>query len=155
MAIHKESRKLYYSSQQIFEIIADVKQYPEFLPLWNDVNVSKINQINDEYFIYHTRQSIQLGPVRKQFVTETHLFPYSRIHIKSSDPLFQSFNMEWLLKADNDNQCIIEFNLNCQAASLLLRPVFDTVLSQSAHNIVTAFAKRARLIYGNARSLKE
>ncbi len=132
MAIHKESRKLNYSPQQLFDIIADVERYPEFLPLWQEVKVSKNNHTDSEHFSYYTHQTIQLGPARKRFCTETHLYPFKRIHIQSSDP-----------------QCVIEFSLNCQAASLLLRPIFDMVLLQTAHSIVSAFERRARLIYGN------
>lgn len=150
MAIHRERRKLNYSCQQLFDIIADVERYPDFLPLWQEVHVSKTNQADNESFSYNTRQTIQLGPVRKHFCTETHLFPFNRIHIQSSDPLFQTFNMEWLLTAaDNEHQCIIEFSLNCLAASLFLRPVFDTVLLQASQSIVSSFENRARFIYDN------
>lgn len=152
MALHRERRKLDYSCQQLFDIIADVERYPDFLPLWQEVHVSKIHQADNENFSYVTRQTIQLGPVRKHFCTETHLFPFNRIHIQSSDPLFQKFNMEWLLTADNENQCIIEFSLNCLASSLFLRPVFDTVLLQAAQSIVSAFEKRARFVYNTERS---
>ncbi len=149
MAIHKESRKLNYSPQQMFDIIAEVERYPEFLPLWQEVKVSKKNHTGSENYSYYTHQTIQLGPAKKRFCTETHLYPFKRIHIQSSDPLFQTFNMNWLFISNNEHQCVIEFSLNCSAASLLLRPVFDMVLLQTAHSIVSAFERRARLIYGN------
>lgn len=155
MAIHKENRKLNYSAQQLFDIIADVERYPEFLPLWQEVHVSKLPRTTSEHYCYSTLQTIQLGPVKKRFCTETQLYPFKRIHIQSSDPLFQTFNMNWLFTPDNNNQCTIEFSLNCVAASLFLRPVFDAVLLQMAQSIVSAFENRAQFIYGNKRKLRE
>ncbi|MCU7798665.1 MAG: type II toxin-antitoxin system RatA family toxin [gamma proteobacterium symbiont of Lucinoma myriamae] len=155
MAIHKESRKLNYSPQQLFDIVADVQRYPEFLPLWQEVHVSKLPRASSEDYSYSTRQTIQLGPVKKCFCTETRLLPFNRIHIQSSDPLFQTFTMNWLFIPDNNNQCIIEFSLNCVASSLFLRPVFDAVLLQMAHSIVSAFENRARFIYGKPNTLRE
>jgi coenzyme Q-binding protein COQ10 len=148
MALHKEQRRLYYSPRQLFELVAQVERYPEFLPLWQDVRVSKVQQNNSEHPVYFTDQRIQLGPIYKSFRTQTTLIPFHSIHIVSSDPMFRKFAIDWFFKAEKEGGCKIQFTLDCIASSVLLRPVFDITLLEAAKSIVTAFEKRAGFIYG-------
>ncbi|RKZ99773.1 MAG: hypothetical protein DRQ45_08225 [Gammaproteobacteria bacterium] len=161
MAIHNERRKLHYSAQQLFELIAQVERYPEFLPLWHQVKVSKNEQNDSGQRVYITDQLIQVGPFYKRFRTKTILEPFHRIHIVSSDPLFRQFSIDWLFlpgkklpgkelpgkELSNQECCQIDFKLNCEASSVFLRPVFDIALMDTARSIVSAFEDRARSIY--------
>lgn len=147
MAIHKERRNLCYSPQQIFELVAQVEHYPEFLPLWHNVCVSKEQQNGSDHRVYFTDQGIQLGLLYKRFRTRTTLEPFRHIHIVSSDPLFQHFTIDWLFTPDKEDGCLIEFTLDCVASSVFLRPVFDVVLLNTAQSIISAFENRARFIY--------
>ncbi len=157
MAIHNEKRKLCYTPQQLFELVAQVERYPEFLPLWHYVNVSKNEQIDTEHRVYVTDQVIQLGLIYKRFRTTTTLEDSRHIHIVSSDPMFQKFSINWSFSACDKHQtnaspetkpcCQVDFTLNCEASSILLRPVFDVVLMDTARSIVTAFENRAGSIY--------
>lgn len=147
MAIHKERRRLRYSSQQLFELIAQVERYPEFLPLWQSACVSQVDQHDSERTVYVTDQVIQLGLLYKRFRTQTTLEPFRRIHIVSSDPLFRQFSIDWFFTAEKEEHCLIEFMLDCVASSILLRPVFDVVLMNTAQSIISAFENRAKIIY--------
>lgn len=147
MAIHRERRRLCYSPQQLFELVAQVEGYPEFLPLWHSVSVSKDERNDSEHRVYVTDQVIKLGLLYKRFRTKTTLEPFARINVVSSDPLFRQFKIDWLFTPVNDGACQIDFTLNCEASSVFLRPVFDIALLDTAQSIVSAFEKRARLIH--------
>ena len=157
MAIHRERRLLCYSPQQIFELVAQVERYPEFLPLWHSVRVSHKEQTDSEHQVYVTDQVIKIGPLYKRFRTRTTLEAFRRIHIVSTDPLFRQFSIDWSFSSGKESpgkessgkedSCQIDFTLNCEASSLLLRPVFDVALLNTARSIVSAFEKRARRIY--------
>lgn len=140
MAIHREKRMLPFSADQIFDLVADVERYPDFLPLWHHANTSRSEDNSDLYF---TRQTLQLGPLRKTFRTETRMQRPGRIRITSNDPLFDKFLIQWLLEARSTHSCMVDFALRCEAASLLLRPVFEVVLGEAAQGIVRAFEQRA------------
>ncbi len=163
MAIYKERRRLCYSPQQIFELVAQVERYPEFLPLWHYANIAREQQINSSHKVYVTDQVIQLGLVYKRFRTTTTLEANRHIHIVSSDPLFRKFSIDWYfspIKESQDKKLAgkkgpsekeggsqIDFILNCEASSILLRPVFEVVLMDTARSIVSSFENRARSIY--------
>ena len=148
MAVHQETRRLGCSPQQLFELISEVEHYPKFLPLWREVHLSRTTSLEDGKSVYHTNQTIQIGPFTKHFQTKTLLNPYCSIHITSSDALFQQFGINWLLSEEKNNGCKVNFSLNCVASSPLLRPIFDLALMESAQSIVSIFENRAKTLYG-------
>ncbi len=97
---------------------------------------------------YRTTQVIQLGPVHRRFITETRMQRPSDIEIKSDDPFFKRFSIIWAFSSGSDGGCRVSFKLDCEASPLLMRPVFNLVLNESAHGIMRAFDKRARTLYG-------
>ncbi|MCP4283169.1 MAG: type II toxin-antitoxin system RatA family toxin [Gammaproteobacteria bacterium] len=145
VAIHKERRTLPFTPEQIFDLVADVERYPDFLPLWHKASTSRSEQDQSLYF---TEQTLQLGPVRKTFRTETRMQRPSQIRVISNDPLFDEFTIQWLLGSLPDNTCQVDFSLHCVAASMLLHPVIEVVLGEAAQSIVSAFERRAYAMYG-------
>ena len=144
MAIHRERRTLPFSPEQIFDLVADVERYPEFLPLWHAVATSRPVGNSD---LYVTQQTLQLGPVQKTFRTETEMQRPGQIRVTSDDPLFDEFLIHWLLEPHQGHGCLVDFSLRCQAAPLFLRPIFEVVLGEAAQGIVRAFEQRARALY--------
>jgi coenzyme Q-binding protein COQ10 len=147
MAAHRETRNLGYSSRQLFELVSEVERYPEFIPLWREVSVSKTTSQAPDVDVYFTDQIIQLGPFSKRFRTKTLLKPFHNISINSSDSLFRQFSIDWLFTDKGNDSCRIDFSLNCVATSPLLRPVFDLALMESARSIVSTFESRAKSLY--------
>jgi coenzyme Q-binding protein COQ10 len=145
MALHREKRTLPFTPEQIFDLVADVESYPDFLPLWHAASISRSEQDDTLYF---TEQTLQLGPVRKTFGTETSMQRPGRIQVCSNDPMFDEFIIQWLLEALPDNACRVDFSLSCKVASLLLKPIIEVVLGEAAQGIVDAFERRAYTMYG-------
>jgi len=149
MATHNEKRLLPYMPEQIFDLVADVEKYPEFLPLWRSVSVQRPPGENGTG-LYHTEQTLQLGPVQKKFRTETLLERPHRIHVESSDPLFNHFSIQWVFQPQPEAACLVDFSLRCEAGSFLLRPILEVVLMEAAQSIVRAFERRARALYAGS-----
>lgn len=144
MAIHKERRTLPFTPDQIFDLVADVERYPDFLPLWHEARTRCDERDQSLYF---TEQTLQLGPVRKTFRTETRMQRPGHIRVTSADPLFDEFTIQWLLEPLPADACRVDFSLHCVAASILLRPVIEVVLGEAAQSIVSAFERRAHAMY--------
>ena len=143
MAYHLEMRTFPYAREQVFDLVADVESYPQFLPLWQH---ARIRQDNDN--LYHTSQLIQLGPVSHRFQTQTRLNRPDSIEVRSDDSFFERFSILWSFVEATGAQTQVRFRLHCEARSRLMRPVFDLVLAESSRSIVDAFERRARLLCG-------
>src|SRR5512134_3338248 len=86
MTTHCETRLIAASCDQVFELVADVERYPEFLSLWRCARV-----YHRDGDVYLTDQEIGLGPIRERFRTRTELWRPHRIEVTSDDPLFEAF----------------------------------------------------------------
>ena len=123
MAVHRETRTLPFTPEQIFDLVADVERYPDFLPLWH---VARTCRSAHDDQLYFTEQTLQLGPVRKTFRTETSMRRPESIRVTSNDSLFREFVIQWQLQALPESSCSVDFSLRCKVRSLLLGPVIGS-----------------------------
>lgn len=137
MSIHTEHRLIHASQERLFELIADVEKYPDFLPMWIDARIYR--RRGDTYF---TEQEIGLGPVRQRFRTKTVLASPTRIEVTSADGLFREFFIRWDLASAGQN-CRVDITLSWEVRSYLMQKAIDLLLPETARSMVLAFERRA------------
>lgn len=137
MSVHTNSRLIHAPRERLFELIADVEKYPDFLPMWIDARIYR--RTGDTYF---TEQEIGLGPVRHRFRTKTELTSPSRIEVTSADSLFRKFFIRWDLESVGQD-CRVGITLSWEVRSYLMQKAIDLVLPETARSMVLAFERRA------------
>lgn len=90
MTSHRERRMVSVPADTLFDLVADVERYPEFLTLWRAARVYAREEGG-----YFTEQEIGIGLVRERFRTHTRLNRPDFIDISSIDPLFKAFCIRW------------------------------------------------------------
>ena len=141
MATHSESRTIAWSPEWLFDIVADVERYPEFLPL---VRAAKIVKRHEN--AYETEQSLALGLLTHRFCTRTELDRPRSITVKSEDRYFCRFDIRWAFSPLGEDQCHVDFALDCATRSLFLGPVIQVLLMPMAVSMVPAFEARAQAL---------
>jgi coenzyme Q-binding protein COQ10 len=149
MTTHCENRILPYSSESIFNLVADVESYPEFVPFWHHAKIWR-RSAN----IYYTDQEIGIGPVRERFRSRTVLHPFAKIHVTCSQGVFGSLEVRWTFTPLKGGSCCVHCALEGQTRSALLQHLFDTVFLDSVHHVAAAFEARANQRYGRQVSVK-
>ncbi|MBK8174099.1 MAG: type II toxin-antitoxin system RatA family toxin [Rhodospirillales bacterium] len=137
MTTHRDSRSILAPAERVFDLVADVERYPEFLSLWRQARVFR-----RDGNVYYTHQEIGLGPVRERFHTRTELIRPERIDITSRDTMFRSFLIRWDF-TDEDTGCRASVMLDWQMRSKLLQKAIDALLPSAAQSMVGAFQRRA------------
>ena len=137
MSIHSEHRLIRAPQERLFELIADVEEYPDFLPMWVDARIYR--RRGNTYF---TEQEIGLGPLRQRFRTKTELTPPTRIEVTSADGLFREFFIRWDLASAGQN-CRVDISLSWEVRSFLMQKAIDLLLPETARSMVLAFERRA------------
>lgn len=137
MTTHSETRIIAAPRETVFDLVADVERYPEFLPLWTEVRV--LRRLGT---VYYTDQEVGMGPVRQRFHTRTALLRPERIEITSTDSNFQAFHINWDF-AELPQGCRVSIALRWQVRSWLLQRAIDMVLAETARTMVDAFERRA------------
>ncbi|MGE5336683.1 MAG: type II toxin-antitoxin system RatA family toxin [Gemmatimonadota bacterium] len=132
-----------YSAQQMFELVAGVAAYPEFLPWCSAAHVRP----HVDGSIYATID-IRYRGARSRFTTRNRHFPHSRIGMELIEGPFRRLSGEWTFRELRVDACRVHLSLHYQfAAGLLGRaiaPVFETI----ATTMVDSFTQRAEELHG-------
>ena len=145
MATHRESRAIALPVEWLFDVVADVERYPEFVPLMREARI-----VRQDHNAYETEQSLALGLLRHRFRTRTELARPNGISIVSQDRSFCRFDIRWNFAPLADDRCQVDFALDCELRSLFLMPVLQVLILPMAGSMVSAFERRAHLLAAQA-----
>lgn len=143
MATYSHKLRLGYTAAQLFDLVADVERYPEFMP-WTIT--THVRRRTDR--VIWTDLAIGTGIIRKRFSTVATLDRPHRIAITSHDPLFERFEQKWTFEDAAEGGTDIEYYTEFQFRSFLLQALMDLSFADRASAIVSAYTRRARRLYG-------
>jgi coenzyme Q-binding protein COQ10 len=139
--IHRTRSK--YTPAQLFDLVADVERYPEFIP-W--MITTRVHRRTDRFIL--TDLTIGTGFLRKQFSTEARLDRPHLITISSYDPMFKRFEQKWTFKPMTEAGTDVEYRVDFELRSFVLQALLDVTFADRARAIVSAYTRRARRLYG-------
>ncbi|WP_029604860.1 type II toxin-antitoxin system RatA family toxin [Kozakia baliensis] len=142
MPTHAEQRLIAYSPEQLFDLVADVGKYPQFLP-WCVRSVVK-SQSEHELVADLT---VGFGPFRESFTSRVSLERPSRIRVRYEKGPFRYLNNVWTFTPD-PRGCRVDFFVDFEFRSRLLQNAIGVVFNEGVRLMVSAFIKRARDMYG-------
>lgn len=127
--------------QRMFDLVADVERYPEFLPLMREARI-----VHRTANAYETEQVLALGLLAYRFRSRTVLNPPHSITVTSADRSFRHFDIRWSFAPAPAGGCHIVFSLDCEFRSPWLKPLGDVWAAQMALTTVNAFVMRAHAL---------
>jgi coenzyme Q-binding protein COQ10 len=142
MPTHAEQRVLPYTPQQLFDLVADVERYPEFLP-W--CVGARIRERASGRILADLIIGFKL--IRERFTSEVRLDPPQRIEATYTEGPFRYLNNHWGFTPVAGG-CRIDFFVDFEFRSRLLTKVIEVVFGEAVRRMVGAFERRARDLYG-------
>ena len=136
---YRESRVVDIPGDTLFDLVADVERYPEFLPL-----MARAKIVNRGTDAYETEQTLALGLLAHSFRTRTELDRPHAIRVTSADPAFSRFEIQWSFAPTPEGHCRVDFSLDYEVRWFWLKPLGEVLLSPMAQTMVDAFVARAR-----------
>ncbi len=115
---HRENHVVAFSNERMFDLVADVERYPEFLPLMRKATIVRRHASG-----YETEQTLALGPLSHRFRTRTELDMPRSIVVTSADRAFRRFDIRWSFTPTSEGCCRIDFTLDCEVRSIWLKPL--------------------------------
>ena len=147
MPNHSETRELPYSAQQMYDLVADVAQYPEFLPWCAAARVRSATQQGDAE-VMAVDLVISFKVFRERFGSRVTLWPHDmNIETEYLDGPFRHMNSAWAFR-DVDGGCEVDFAVDFEFRNVILEKVIGLVFYQAMRRIVSAFEGRAAALYG-------
>jgi ribosome-associated toxin RatA of RatAB toxin-antitoxin module len=145
MARVQKSVLLWYSAEQMFRLVTDVRAYPQFLP-WC---AQAIVHAEDAHGM-HATLAIDYRGVKQQFTTRNTHVENERVTMELEQGPFSQLHGQWRFLALAADACKVEFDLSYRFASGLLERVVGPVFDGITSNFVDAFVQRAEVLYGAA-----
>lgn len=146
MPVHAEKRKVPYTPRQLFDLVADVKSYPEFLP-W--CLASRVN--SQEGNVIYADLVIGFKMLRERFTSRVELHEEDAenltIDVSYVEGPFKYLNNHWKFIPDEEG-CLIDFYVDFEFRSRLLQRVMQPLFNEAVRRMVSAFEGRAKQLYG-------
>lgn len=147
MTTHSETRKLPYSAQQMFDLVADVGRYNEFLPWCSAARINRRTPIGGGEEI-EADLIISFKVFREKFGSRVQLYPEEkRIETAYIDGPFKHMNSTWIFR-DVAEGCEVDFHVDFEFRSAMLQRLIGVVFNEAMQRIVRAFEARAHKLYG-------
>lgn len=148
MIRHSETRSLKYSSDQMFNLVADIKSYPDFIPWCTAVSViSSIENKNDGYNVLVANMNVSFKFFKESFSSKVTFYPLlRRINVEYVNGPFKFLTNTWCF-TDSNNGCIVDFNVEFEFRSKIMQRLIGVVFQEAMRRIVKSFEQRADIIY--------
>jgi len=149
MTRHQETRQLPYSADQMYDLVADVGRYPEFLP-WNSAARIRSRTLDDQgREVMEADLIISFKVFREKFGSRVILDPANRqIDTQYIDGPFKFMRSTWKFRDLEGGGCEVDFFVEFEFKNAILQGVIGMVFNEAMQRIVRAFEKRAHDLYG-------
>jgi len=126
-----------YQRDQVYELVADIDSYQEFLP-WCES--SRIIDSNSTSVVGEVR--VGMSGVQELLVTRNTMEPHQRIGLELLQGPFSQFQGEWLF-AELGSGCKVTLDLTYQFKSIVLHLLISRLSEMIVNRILHAFSDRA------------
>ena len=142
MPTHAEKKVLRYTPEQMFDLVADVRRYPEFLP-WC-VGARVLSRTEGELVADLT---IGFRMFRETFRSRVTLERPGHIHVTYENGPFRYLNNHWRFHPLPQG-CEVDFFVDFEFRSRILQMAIGVVFNEAVRLMVRAFERRAMALYG-------
>ncbi|WP_333836872.1 type II toxin-antitoxin system RatA family toxin [Novosphingobium sp.] len=138
-----EQRRLQWSPEQMFDLVADVRHYPEFLP-W--VVATRIKSDSESEMI--ADMLVGFNALREKFTSRVRKTRASRIEVEYLDGPMKSLSNVWAFSPGENGGCVIDFCVEFSFRNAIFEALAGQYLDRAFRKMVTAFENRAAKLYG-------
>jgi coenzyme Q-binding protein COQ10 len=144
-------RRVHHSAPQMFDLVADIERYPEFVPLCKSMRIRQRTAKPDGTEIVVADMSVSFNLVREAFTSRVTLDrPNLKIFVEYLQGPFSNLENRWSFEAKSDADCDVGFFLSYEFKSRMLAMLMGTMFDTAFQRFAAAFEKRADAIYGKS-----
>ncbi|MDP1026166.1 type II toxin-antitoxin system RatA family toxin [Sphingomonas sp. KR1UV-12] len=142
MPQHQETRHLPYTPEQMFDLVADVKRYPEFLPWVTAMRVRKDSETE-------TLADMIVGfkGLRETFTSRVEKVRAERISVDYVDGPLKYLRNDWRFRAE-EGGCAVDFAVDFAFKNRVFEMLAGQVFGAALRKMIGAFETRAAALYG-------
>ena len=142
-------RRVRHSASDMFDLVADVEHYPEFVPLCRSLQVRKRTRDAEGRDVIIADMSIAYKLIRETFTSRVTLDRKQlQILVEYLEGPFQRMNNRWSFHPIDEQSCEVEFFIAYEFRSRTLGMLMGAVFDAAFRRFAAAFERRADQVYG-------
>jgi coenzyme Q-binding protein COQ10 len=146
MPRHTETRNLPYTPEQLFDLVADVGRYQEFLP-W--VAATRVRSNSDTLMIADL--VVGLSSLKETFTSRVTKERPSRIHVEYVDGPLKYLHNSWKFRPDGKGGSEVDFCVDFAFKSRIFESLAGQMFDRALRRMINAFEHRAHQLYGGTQ----
>src|SRR6201999_3998443 len=142
-------RRVRYTALQMFDLVADVERYPEFVPLCQSLKIRQRTPQADGIEIVVADMTVSFKLIRESFTSRVTLDRANlKILVEYLQGPFSNLENRWSFESKADNACDVGFFLAYEFKSRMLAMLMGSMFDTAFQRFAAAFEKRADAISG-------
>lgn len=142
-----------HSAEDMFALVADVRAYPEFVPLCQSLRVRGESELVDGQSVIVADMTVAYKVFRETFTSRVTLNPKAReIVVTYLDGPFKKMENRWSFEAlgegPDKGHCVVEFYIDYEFRSRTLASLMGAMFDRAFRKFSSAFEARADSLYG-------
>lgn len=148
MPKYETVRHVRHSPERMFELVADVEKYPQFLPMCEALTVRSCKE-RDGVTVLLADMTVGYKAIRETFTSQVVLRPAeSAIDVRYVDGPFKRMENRWRFDPAGEGGCDIHFFIEYEFKSRILGGLMGAMFDRAFRMFSEAFEKRADIVYG-------
>ena len=145
------ARKVRHTPEQMYDLVADVERYPEFLPLCEALRVIRRQEDANGATVLVAEMAVGYKAIRERFATRVTLDrPNLRITAEYIDGPFRHLENRWAFRPGANGGCEVDFFITYEFKSFALGLLMGKMFDKAFRKFTDAFESRADRIYARA-----
>ena len=142
------TRRARHAASDMFDLVADVERYPEFVPLCQSLKVRQRTNENAKTVIV-ADMSVAYKLIRQDFTSRVTLDRAKlEILVEYLEGPFRSLNNHWTFRPVDEHTCDVDFFLAYEFRSRTLGVLMGAMFDAAFRRFAGAFERRADQVYG-------
>jgi coenzyme Q-binding protein COQ10 len=142
-------RRVRHSASEMFDLVADVERYPQFVPLCQSLRVRRRESAGEGREVIVADMTVAYKFIRETFTSRVTLERGKlEILVEYLEGPFQQMNNKWNFRPTGDDACDIEFFIAYEFRSRTLGVLMGTMFETAFRRFSAAFERRADDVYG-------
>ena len=149
MPTFSTKRRVRHSATEMFDLVADVERYPEFVPMCRGLKVRQRTPEEEGVEVIVADMTVSFKLVRETFRSRVTLDrPKLKILVEYLQGPFSNLENRWTFEPKSDQACDVGFFISYEFKSRVLAMLMGTMFDTAFQRFAAAFEKRADAVYG-------
>lgn len=138
-----------HSAEDMFALVADVRSYPEFVPLCQSLRVRGESPLDGNRSVVVADMTVAYKMFKETFTSRVELDPDKReILVTYLDGPFKKMENRWRFEEVSESRCVVEFFIDYEFRSRALASLMGAMFDRAFRKFSSAFEARADQLYG-------